>query len=145
MPLIKNELQGRVHKRLRLRLGFYFVISILILGVSIFHVARDNANILFSVLGLLVGGMIGIVVSRIYKISWDENTTQVIARFDAIGIFILAAYIAFELLRDKIVGIFVSDSSVIAVSFAVLAGMLFGRVVGIRGKILEIFKEEGIV
>ncbi len=145
MALSRHELKDKVHKRLRVRLILYFVISIAVLGISIFHIIKDNANLLLSLLGLVAGLFIGVIVSRMYKISWDTDAEQVISKFDAIGVIFLVSYITFDIFREKIVDYFVSGPSVIAVSFAVLAGVMYGRVLGIRGKIQKVFKEEGIV
>ena len=138
-------MRDKVHMRLRIRLVIYFVISIIVLGISIFHIVNEHASIGLSVVGLLAGVIIGILASRILKITWDAGASQVVSRFDTIGITILVAYIIFEVNRERIVGQFVSDTSVVSVSFAVLAGLMYGRVLGIRGKIRKIFKEEGVV
>jgi Kef-type K+ transport system membrane component KefB len=79
-----------------------------------------------------------------YKISWDSTAEQVISKFDFFGIVILFLYIGFEIFRERIVEQFVHGPSVVAVSFAVLAGIMYGRVMGISGKINKIFKEEGV-
>ncbi|MEJ0001868.1 MAG: hypothetical protein WDN09_01635 [bacterium] len=139
-----NDLKDKVHKRLRMRVIIYFVISIVVLGVSIFHILKDGANAFLALVGLLVGIVIGTVVARMYKISWDKNAAQVISKFDAVGVIILVLYVVFEVFRSKIVGYFVHGPSVLAVSFAILAGIMYGRVFGIRGKVRQVFEEEGV-
>lgn len=135
----------KIHLRMKLRLLLYFVLAIAILSVSLFHIIRDNANVLYSCLGLIAGGLIGVVLSRMYKIFWDEQTTQVISKYDAFGISIFIVYIMFELSREEIVARFVNGPSVVAVSFAVWGGVMIGRILGIRRKIKGIFKQEGVV
>lgn len=113
--------------------------------ISIFHIARDGASILFAVIGLFIGLVIGLIVSRIFKISWDKTAGQVISKFDTVGVIILLLYILLEIFRTKIVGYFVNRHSVLAVSFAILAGIMYGRFIGIRGKIRQVFEEEGVI
>lgn len=137
--------KGNIHKRLRLRLIVYFAISILLMGISIFHLIKDGASVLIATIGLIIGVGIGMIVARIFKISWDNNASQVISKFDTVGVIILIFYILFEIKRAKIVGYFVAGPSVIAVSFSLLAGIMYGRVLGIHGKINEVFKEQGII
>jgi Kef-type K+ transport system membrane component KefB len=139
-----NTLKDKVHKRLRLRVVIYFIISVIVLGISIFHIIEDYASVSLCVVGLLLGVLIGLGVARMYKISWDNTAEQVISKFDFFGIVILFLYIGFEIFRERIVEQFVHGPSVVAVSFAVLAGIMYGRVMGISGKINKIFKEEGV-
>jgi hypothetical protein len=140
----QNNLRDKVHKRIRIRLIIYFVVSILVLAISIFHIVKDNANWLAALVGLVIGFFLGLIVSRAFKLSWNEKAAQITSSFDAIGITLLVLYILFEIFRNKIVANFVSGPSVIAVSFAVLSGVMYGRVIGTRGKIRRIFREEGI-
>ncbi len=143
--IINTEIKDRVHKRLRIRLTIYFIVSILVLGISVFHVISDNASPILSAVGLVLGMIAGIVFSRMQKISWDEKASQVIGAFDAVGIVFLVLYILFEVFRNAIVARFVSGPSLVAVSFALLAGLMYGRVMGTKGKIKEVFEEQGIL
>jgi Kef-type K+ transport system membrane component KefB len=144
-PLSTGEFRNQIHRRLRIRLVVYFVISLLLLGIAVFHIVKDNANILWSITGFFAGIIVGIIASRMFKISWDKNAEQVIAKFDVAGIIFLLFSVFFEIYHDKIIEYFISGPSVVAVSFAVIAGGMYGRVLGIRGKIRDIFREEGIV
>jgi uncharacterized membrane protein YqgA involved in biofilm formation len=139
-----KELGDKVHTRLKRRIVLFLGISVVMTGISIFHVIREWISILYTILGLSIGLVIGLSVARIFKISWDKKAKQVISKFDTIGIIILVLYLAFEIFRTKIVGYFVNRHSVFAVSFAILAGVMYGRFLGIRGKIRQIFEEEGI-
>ena len=140
-----DKLKDKVHKRLRLRVVVYFMISIIVLGISIFHIIEDYASVSLCVVGLLLGVFIGLGVARMYKISWDRRAEQVISKFDFFGIVILIFYIIFEIYRERIVAEFIHGPSVVAVSFAVFAGIMYGRVMGISGKIKKIFIEEGVL
>ncbi len=145
MVLIKRELRDKISKRLRTRLIIYFVISVLILGIAIFHIVKDQASLGLTSIGFFIGIIVGIIVSRMYKVVWDEHAAEVISTFDSIGIVFLVFYVAFEIFRERIVGLFIHGPSVVAVSFAILAGVMYGRVLGTRGKIRDIFKEQDLI
>lgn len=142
--IILSGLKDKVHRRLRIRLVVYLIISVLMLGVSILHIIRDGAGALIAMTGCIVGVLFGTVFSRIQKVSWDEKTSQVIAMFDGTGIILLVLYIFFEIFRNQIVARFVAGPSVIAVSSALFAGVMYGRVIGTTGKIREVFKAQGL-
>jgi Kef-type K+ transport system membrane component KefB len=123
----------------------YVMVSLAIIAISVLHVIQDRASLSLAIIGLIAGIGVGAIVSRMHKISWDKNVSQVISKLDAVGAVFLLAYVAFEIFRDRIVEYFVAGPSVVAVSFAVLAGIMIGRILGIRGKIWKVLKEEGIV
>jgi len=49
---------------------------------------------------LIAGAALGVIASRIRRLEWDDQTSRVIARLDAIGAVILVGYIAAMLARD---------------------------------------------
>jgi hypothetical protein len=79
-----------------------------------------------------------------FHISWNHDAKKVVSRFDVYGVIILVLYIFFEIFREKIVGYFTHDIQVGTVGFALLAGIMFGRVLGTRGKIMKILKEQHV-
>jgi hypothetical protein len=140
--LTRNQKRGFVDKKLRNRLGLYLFISVVIFGVVVYQITQNNIGISLPLLGLIVGVFIGILFSRTYKIYWDHDGQQVVSRMDSYGIALLVLYILFEIFRERIVGIFVPGPALFGVSFAVLAGVMYGRVLGMRGKIGRIIKEQ---
>lgn len=80
-----------------------------------------------------------------FHTSWNDDAKKIVSRLDMFGGGILILYILFEILREQIVGYFTHDVQVGTVGFAVLAGIMFGRVLGTRGKIIEILKEQNLL
>ncbi|MDP3940772.1 MAG: hypothetical protein Q8Q49_00525 [bacterium] len=144
MPKSLRHHSHHIDKSLRRRLYLYFGISLILIGILIYNIARGALRIDYGAIGLLAGIGIGIITSRMFHTSWNKDAKKVISRFDTFGIGILVLYIVFELLRERIVGYFTHDVQVGTVGFAVLAGIMFGRVIGTRGKIVEILKEQKI-
>ena len=136
-----DNIHEHVHEPLLLRLWIYVVLSILILALLVYHALTDHLNITYPSLALLVGTIFGVAITRIYKISWDHNAEKVIYHLDLYGIVLLVLYILFELFRTSIVSYFVHGPSVALTSLALLGGLMIGRVLGIRGKISSILKE----
>lgn len=78
------------------------------------------------------------------KLSWDHESGKIISRMDTLGVALLLIYIPFEIFREKIIGLFIHGPAVFTVSFALLSGLMYGRVLGIRGKIRSLFKEQNL-
>lgn len=144
MPRSLRHHSHHIDKRLRFRLRIYFLIAAILIGILFFNVFRGSLRLDFGILGLLAGCGIGIISSRMFHISWSHDAKKVVSRLDMFGIGILILYILFEIFREKIVGYFTHDIQVGTVGFAVLAGIMFGRVLGTRGKIIKILKQQKV-
>ncbi len=145
--MVKKHLKDHgkhIDKRLRFRIRIYLLISLILLGVLLFNVIRGALRIDYGLLGLMGGTGVGIIASRMFHTSWDSNAKKVISRIDTFGVGILLLYIVFEILREDIVKIFTGDVQVATTGFAVLAGLMLGQVIGMRGKIIEILKEQKV-
>lgn len=131
-------------KRLKFRLRIYFVIAIIMLGIVFYNFIIGKIGLSFSVFGILMGIFVGIISARMYHISWNHNASKVVGRLDLFGIFILVFYIIFELSRERIVSYFVQGPTVGAISFSILAGIMIGRVLGTRGRIIKVLQQQKI-
>ena len=133
-----------IDRRLRFRLRLYFFIALILLIILLFNIFRGALSIEFGTLGFIIGIGVGIITSRMFHTSWDKDAKKVISRFDLYGVIILVLYIAFEVFRSTIVTYFTHDIQVSTTGFAVLAGVMFGRVIGTRGRIIEVLKEQKV-
>ncbi len=140
-----KKMRPHLHRYLRLRLGIYLVIAIVVGVFVIFNSVRNSIPGVFAIVGVLFGIVIGALFSRIHKISWDEKASKVIARMDVFGIVIMILYTLFEIFREKIVGKFVGQADVTVTSFSVLTGIMYGRVIGIRGNIKNVLNKKDLI
>lgn len=140
-PSFQEHLHQNVHSRLRWRFFIYLIVSVLMIGVVSFRIVKDQVSPLYPFIGFVGGAVIGIFITRVLNISWDHRTQKVITRLDIYGIVILIVYFIFEFFRLTVVGYFIHGPVVVATSLAVLAGIMIGRVVGIRGRILSVLEE----
>lgn len=74
--------------------------------------------------------MIGILVSRMYRLSYDEEARQVAGRIDWVGGVILLLYIVFAIFRNRLFTPFVEASQLAGFFISLSAGTMFGRLVG---------------
>jgi hypothetical protein len=107
-------------------------------------VIRGELRLDLGIIALLIGILIGMVTSRMYHISWDKNAKKVISRLDIYGIIILILYVFLEIFRERIVGFVTHDFEVGTIGFAILAGIMFGRVLGTRGKIIKVLNDQRV-
>lgn len=91
-----------------------------------------------------VGIVIGVFTSRMFHTSWNKDAKKVVSRLDTYGIIILVLYFLFEISRERIVGFITHDFETGTIGFAILTGIMIGRVVGTRGRIIDVLKEQKI-
>mgnify|MGYP000873608257 FL=1 len=134
-----------MHNRLRWQVVLYCLLGLVFLAISTYYTIQESFRLAFPLGGFFFGTIAGVIFSRICRISWDHGAKQVIGRFDGIGFSLLVAFIIFEFFRDDIVGLFVNGSAIITTSFALLSGIMAGRVIGIRGKVRDVLREQNII
>ena len=130
-----------VDRRLRNRLILYILISIVMVGLFIYHVVTDHVSLWYPLIALALGFFAGWVISRSRSVSWDANARKVISHIDVYGMIILIIYIVSVAFREQIIAYFVNGSAILATTFAFAAGIMFGRVWGIHGRVSEVIAE----
>ncbi len=148
MPKRQRSLRKHVHhvdKKLRFRVRLYSVISLAMLGIVLYEIFINILPLPFAVVGIFIGLFVGIISARMYHLSWSHDAQKIVSRLDMLGIIILAVYIVFAIFRTKLISYFVQGPVVGAISFSIIAGMMFGRVIGTRNAIIEILHEREII
>jgi hypothetical protein len=139
------RVRPHVQKRLRVRLALYALIALVLTGIVVLHVVRDGVGPLLPLAGLALGAAVGVGASRMYRITWDEGARQVVSRLDKIGVAILVLYVLFEVFREKILPEILPGRAAVAVSFAILVGIMVGRIAGIRSRVVGELKKREII
>jgi len=139
-----NKHQHHIDKRPRFRLRLYFLIAFVLIAIFLFNIIRGQLVASYGILGMIGGIIVGIFSSRMYHISWNNDSEKVVGKLDLYGIIVLILYVLFEIFRDNIVTYITHGFEVGTIGFAVLAGIMIGRVMGTRGKITQVLKEQKV-
>jgi hypothetical protein len=115
------------------------------LGIVLYEIFIKILPLEFAVVGIFIGLCIGVISARMYHLSWNHDAKKIVSRLDVVGIIILVLYMAFVIVRSKLIGYFVAAPMVGAVGFAITAGIMIGRVIGTRNAIIEILKKREII
>lgn len=127
-----------------MRLRIYILISVILVVIVVYEIAFGLVPFVLALAGILLGVLLGIVTARMFRLSWDHDSNLIVARLDMFGGVIIALYILFAIFRSNIIGYFTHGSFVGGISIAVATGVMVGRVVGTRGRIMKILKEQNI-
>lgn len=136
----KSEVIPYLDKRLIRRLRIYSVVMVIMLLVILFEVLQGTFSVAWAAGGILIGLGIGTLVSRMYRLSWDEDTSQVISRIDWIGGVILACYLTFVFTRTHYLSYWIHGAPLMGLIFSLTAGTMLGRVLSTEHGIKKILK-----
>lgn len=140
-----THIRHHIDKKLQTRLRLYFLLSVILVAIVLYNMIRGDLSFLLSLFTLGIGICAGIISARMFHLSWNHDAEKVVSRLDGLGVVILVLYIIFALLREKILAVFISAPSIGAATFAIIAGIMVGRVLGTRGRITQILKEQEIL
>ncbi len=127
-----NSRRHLIDRKLVTRLRLFSMIALVMLGVILVDIVRHEISFLLAGSGLLIGVVVGIIVSRMGRLSWDEGAGKVISQIDWVGAVILVLYIGFTLTRNWLFGHWVQGAMLGVFTLAITAGSMIGRVFGMR-------------
>ncbi len=137
----RAQARQRVDRPIRLRVAIYSVIFLVMAVLVVVDGVRIGGRVVLPVVLCLVGGIaVGLVVSRMFRLGWDEVSGRVVGRIDVVGVIILVLYVAFSILRSRLVGLWVDAPVAGVASLAVLAGVMAGQAVGTRNGVIRVFR-----
>jgi len=141
----EKDFRHQVHPTLQRRIRMFFIISAIMGAVVVYDIVQGALSIGIALVAVLVGGIVGLITSRILHLTWEKDGSQVVGQIDTIGWIVLVFYVGFEVARSYVLSSVIHlDASSTAVTFAFVASALASRVLGLRGKILQILKEEKV-
>lgn len=142
----REHVRKHIDKKLTRRLKMYAIISLIIIGIELYYIITGGIERYIAIGLFMISILLGIIFSRMFSIFRDDNVQQVVSRIDTIGWFILGFYILFSIARQYILNSFAIESGLIfGATFSIVAGLMLGRVLGMKKKIVKVLKEEGIL
>lgn len=135
-----DSITKKVDRRLIVRLRIYIVVMLALLIVIVFEVIQGKLSIQWALGGILIGLGIGIIVSRVYNLSWDEESNNVIGTIDGIGSVILISYLIFVFTKTNVMSYWVEGNTLFAIILGITTGTMLGRVLTTKRGIEKILK-----
>jgi len=89
--------------------------------------------------------VIGILISRMYSLSWDEKSNNVIDRMDWIGAVILVFYLIFLFNKIHLLEYLVHGSLLLTLSLSITVGTMLGRILNTRRSIDKVLEASNIL
>ncbi len=132
-PLISN--------RLKTRSALFLLIAIVMLGIMAYDVIRGDAAWWMALAGIAVGLVIGFIFGRLARVRWHETEEKIVMQNDAMSVVLIVVYIGLAMLRNVLLHDILSGAALLAVTFALASGILFGRFLGMHISIMRVLHE----
>jgi len=139
---MKKENKHFVHPKIIIKGKIYLVAFFVTLVLAIVHFANGQIQFYFPLGGFLIGYLIGIIVSREQKITWDDEGDKIIGEFDIAGIIILIVYLGFAVFKDYLVEHIVHFHHVGSITMALTSGIMLSRYLWTRKKVVRKIHEK---
>src|SRR6266536_1918123 len=97
---VKKHIRHYIDKKLLFRLRIFVLVFLVMTGFVIFETINLQINPGLLAGGILLGIVIGFLMGRMYKLSWDKNESKVVGSLDRIGVIFMAVYILFAIFRN---------------------------------------------
>ena len=124
--------KGAASPKLHQKLLLYILIFLIGAGLVIFDLVTKHEPLSYPLSGFIVGLGIGLITRRMYQIQWDDQTQQVVSHIDFYGGILFLIYMIFVLYKQDLIQLFAFGAVVTTTSISVLAGVMLGRILGIR-------------
>ena len=138
------KVRAHIHGRVQGQLIILALVCLGLLGGVSYDALMGEVSPWLVLGALVVGIAVGFAVARIFALSWHEETRKVIMSLDRTSLILIALYIAFRVFGEQLLGRYVHGVELSAISFALLAGILLGRVISIWRGVSRILKQQGI-
>jgi hypothetical protein len=140
-----KTLRTHVHNRVLFQLVIFILVSLGLLGAVFYDAIAGDIGIGFVALSLLLGVGVGLLVARIFKLGWHEDTRKVIMSLDRMSFVLIGIYVLFRIFGTQLLGNYIHGATLSAFSFTFLAGILLGRLVSIWHGVSRILNQQGIL
>ena len=143
MPPV-HKLHKHLHRRIIIQILIIAVAAIFLLVAVAHDAVIDDIGLGMVALGLAIGLIVGFLSGRMFNLKWHPDTEKVIMTMDAMSFVVIGLYIAFRIFGTQLLGDYLHGEALTAFTFALLGGLLLGRLVSMARSIKKIFDEEGI-
>lgn len=123
------------------RQRIFFVIITIFIIIDIVNVINGKISILLAISGFLLTTILGLILSRIFKIHWHTEKQKVVSRLDILGVIFLVFYMIIEIGRKWFLGHWLSGASLSSFVLIIPTGLILGRFLGTSMKINKILLE----
>ncbi len=133
--------RNKVDKKLIIRQRIFFVIIPILMIMGVINVAKGKLSVAIALSGFMLTTLIGIGLSRMFKILWHEEKEKVISQLDTLGVILLILYVGIELSKKWIFGYWLSGPALTAFGLIIITGLILGRFLGTSIKIRKVLQE----
>ena len=138
--ITREHLDKHVHPRLRNRVRIYLGISVVIAAVILYRIFTYGGGIIYPLVALALGLGIGILLSRMFTVSWDDDAEKVVSRIDFYGTTLLIAYIILELSGEDLIRHWFSGAEVLTIILSLAGGAILGRGLGMSRRMFAVLR-----
>lgn len=106
---------------------FFMVVLVFSVVTTIIFYFIEKVPFEIPLLFFILGLSFGIFVGKFKKMEWDEELNQIMNRFDMIGILVLIVNVIYIFFHKTIIREITHIQHITCISFALVCGVMLGR------------------
>ncbi len=140
-----TKLRRHVHSRVLIQLVIFALVSLGLLVAVAYDAVAGEIGLWVVLVALVLGGIAGYFVGKIFALAWHEDTRKVVMSLDRMSFVLIGVYIVFRIFGEQLLGQYVHGAELTAVTFTFLSGLLLGRLFSVWQGVSRILKQQGIL
>lgn len=141
-----KSFKHHVHPVLQNRIRLFLLMEGIMLTIVLWNILEGYISIPLALIGAAIGAVVGFFSSRMFHLSWSKNGKQIVGQIDRTGWIILVIYTLYGSIRLFLFeSVIHTEYPILAITLVFVSSELIFRVLGLRGKILRILKEERVL
>jgi hypothetical protein len=132
-----------VDKKLNRRLWMFTIILFFMTLVLLYDIFVNNINVLYVILGITIGALIGFLIGKIFTIEWHSKEKKVISRLDILGGTFFILYTLSSFFRHWLFGHWFSGINLSIFTLSFVEGVMIGRIFILQLNIKKVLLKQG--
>jgi hypothetical protein len=141
----RRHIARHLHRRIVIQLTLFVVISLTLFTIVIIDSLTNNLNLVWILLGAVIGVGLGYIVGKAFKLNWHEDSQKIIMKIDRTGFAIIIVYVLIRSLANSEAGNLFDGLEFIAVTYSLLGGIMIGRLLSMGRTIVRLLREQQII
>jgi len=139
------QLHQYLHRRVLIQILIIALVALFLAVAVVLDAIAGAIGFVPIAIAAVIGIAAGYLMGRMFLLTWHEDTQKVIIQMDKMSFVLIALYIAFRVFGTQLLGDYFNGTALSAISFALLDGILIGRLISMWRNISRILTEQGIV
>lgn len=140
---MSDTYKQHVSPKLITKLRILILLSLIFLGIAVWHLVRDTNEWRWALVGIALGIVIGVAMTMFDQYVWNENEEHVANTSNIFATVMLVLYIVFSISKNEILDDWITKPAALGMATSWLSfAVLSVRARRLRREIIQVLKDQ---